>query len=196
MVSRARLGVRHRYRDDIRLDSRYAKTGWMWCHVLVSASVVATATMSASTRVYAKTGGQWGHVLVSAPVAPPGTPSASTRVTLRQGGCGVTCSSRRPSSLPRRRPPRLALRKDRVGMVSYARLGVRRRYRDDVRLDSRYAKTGWQWCHVLVSASVVATATTSASTRLTLRQGGSCVTCSSRHPSSLPRRRPPRLALR
>src|SRR4051812_49724915 len=80
-------------------------------------------------------------------------------------------------------------------VLSCARLGVRRRYRDDVRLDSRYAKTGWQWCNVLVSASIVATATTSASTRVTLRQGGSGVTCSSRCPSSLPRRRPPRLAL-
>src|SRR5512141_2865162 len=152
MVSRARLGVRRRYREDVRLDSRYAKTGWPWCHVLVSASVVATATTSASTRV-----------------------------TLRQGGNGVTCSSRRPSSLPRRRPPRLALRYDRLAVVSRARLGVRRRYVDDVRLDSRYAKTGWQWCHVLVSADVVAT-TTSASTRVILRQGGSNVTCSSRRP--------------
>ena len=71
--------------------------------------------------------------------------------------------------------------------MSRARLGVRPRYRDDVRLDSRYAKTGWEWCHVLVSASVVATATTSASTHITLRQGGSGVTCSSRRPSSLPR---------
>ena len=133
-MSRARLGVRCRYRDDVRLDSRYAKTGWHWCHVLVSASVVATATTSASTRI-----------------------------TLRQGGDGVTCSSRRPSSR-------------------------------DVRLDSRYAKTGWQWCHVLVSESVVATATTSASTRVMLRQGGNGVTCSSRRPSSPPRRRPPRLA--
>src|SRR3954471_16824784 len=51
VVSRARLGVRCRYRDDVRLDWRYAKTGWQWCHVLVSASVVATATTSASTRV-------------------------------------------------------------------------------------------------------------------------------------------------
>ena len=50
-VSRGRLGVRRRYRDDVRLDSRYAKTGWEWCHVLVSASVVATATTFASTRV-------------------------------------------------------------------------------------------------------------------------------------------------
>ena len=58
---------------------------------------------------------------------------------------------------------------DMVAVVSRHRLGVRRRYRDNVRLDSRYAKTGWQWCHVLVSASVVATATTSASTRVTLR---------------------------
>ena len=31
---------------------------------------------------------------------------------------------------------------DRVAVVSRARLGVRRRYRDNVRLDSRYAKTG------------------------------------------------------
>src|ERR687892_274359 len=111
MVSCARLGVRRRYRDDVLLDSRYAKTGWEWCHMLVSASVVATATKSASTRV-----------------------------TLRQGGDGVTCSSRRPSSR-------------------------------DVRLDSRYAKTGWQWCHVLVSESVVATATTSASTRVYAKTG-------------------------
>ena len=183
-MSRARLGVRRRYRDDVRLDSRYAKTGWQWCHVLVSASVVATATTSASTRVSLRQGGS-GVTCSSA------TTSASTRVTLRQGGCGVTCSSRhpsslprrcpprlaftliqggsgvtcssqRPSSLPRRRLPRLALRYDRVAVVSRARLGVRRRYRDDVHLDSRYAKTGWQWCHVLVSASVVATATTSA----------------------------------
>ena len=51
VVSRARLGVRRRYREDVRLDSRYAKTGWQWCHVLVSASVVATAMTSASTRV-------------------------------------------------------------------------------------------------------------------------------------------------
>src|SRR5918995_1821705 len=167
MVSCARLGVRRRYRDDVRLDSRYAKTGWQWCHVLVSASVVATATTSASTRV-----------------------------TLRQGGSDVTCSSRRSSSLPRLCPPRLALRKNRVAVVSRAPLGVHRRYRDDVRLDSRYAKTGWQWCHMLVPVSVVATATTSASTRVTLRQGGSGVTCSSRRPSSLPRRCPPRLALR
>ena len=85
VVSRALVGVRRRNRHDVRLDSRYAKTGWEWCHVLVSASVVATATKSASTRV-----------------------------TLRQGGSGVTC------------------------------LGVRRRYRHDGRLDSRYAKTGWQ----------------------------------------------------
>ena len=58
---------------------------------------------------------------------------------------------------------------DRVAVVSRARLGVRRRYRDDVRLDSRYPKTGWQWCHVLVSASFVATVTTSATTHVTLR---------------------------
>ena len=90
MLFRSRLGVRRRYGDDLRLDSRFAKTGWQWCHVLV---------------------------------------------------------------------------------------------RDDVRLDSRYAKTGWQWCHVLVSASVVATATMSASTRVTLRQGGILVTCLSRRPS-------------
>ena len=38
-MSRARLGVRCRYRDDIRLDSRYAKTSRQWCHVLVSAFV-------------------------------------------------------------------------------------------------------------------------------------------------------------
>ena len=31
---------------------------------------------------------------------------------------------------------------DRVAVVSRARLGVRRRYRDDVRLDWRYGKTG------------------------------------------------------
>ena len=106
-------------------------------------------------------------------------------------GSGVTCSSRRPSSLPRRRPPRLAftLRQGGSGVTCSSRRPSR--YRDDVRLDSRYAKTGWQWCHVLVSASVVATATTSASTRVTLRQGGSGVTCSSRGPSSLPRRHPP-----
>src|SRR5918995_1181268 len=158
MVSRARLGIRRRYRDDVRLDSRYAKTGWEWCHVLVWPSVVATATTSASTRV-----------------------------TLRQGGSGVTCSSRCPSSLPRRRSPRLAFKKDRVAVVSRARLGVRRRYRDDIRLDSRFAKTRWQWCHVLVSASVVATVTTSASTRVTLILAGSGVTCSSRRPLSLPR---------
>ena len=84
MVSRARLRVRRRYRDDVRLDSRYPKI-------------------------------------------------------------------------------------DRVAVVSRARLGIRRRYRDDVCLDSGYAKTGWEWCHVLVSASVVANATTSASTRVTLR---------------------------
>ena len=130
-MSRARLGVRRRYRDDVRLDSRYAKTGWQWCHVLVSASVAATATTSASTRVYAKTGWLWCHVLVSASVVATATTSASTRVslrqggsgvtcssattsastrvTLRQGGSGVTCSSRRPPSLPRRHPPRLAL---------------------------------------------------------------------------------------
>src|SRR5918995_450113 len=98
VVSRARLGVRRGYRDDVHLDSRYTKTGWQWCHALVSASVVATATTSTSTHV-----------------------------TLRQGGSGVTRSSRRPSSLPRRRPPRLALPKDRVAVVSRARLGVRRR---------------------------------------------------------------------
>ena len=119
MVSRARIGVRRRYRDDVRLDSCYAKTGWQYYHVLVPAYVIATAMTSASTRV-----------------------------TLRQGGNGVS-----------------------------ARLGGHRRYRDDVRLYSRYAKTGWQWCHVLVSASVVATATMSASTRVTLRLGGSTVTC-------------------
>src|SRR4051812_40208657 len=112
VVSRARLGVRRRYRDVVRLDSRFAKIGWQWSHVLVSASVVATATTSASIRVL-----------------------------LRQGGSCVTCSSR--------------------GCI---------RYRDDVRLDSHYAKTGWQWCHVLVSASVIAIATTSASTRVSLRQ--------------------------
>ena len=56
------------------------------------------------------------------------------------------------------------------------RLGVRRRYRNDVRLDSRYAKIGWEWCHVLVSVSVGATATTAASARGTLRQGGEGVT--------------------
>ena len=39
-----------------------------------------------------------------------------------------------------------------MAVVSRARLGVRRRYRDDVRLDSRDAKTRWQWCHALVSA--------------------------------------------
>ena len=111
MASRARLGVRRRYRDDVLLDSRYPKM-------------------------------------------------------------------------------------DSVALVSRARLGVHRRYCDDVPLDSRYAKTGWEWCHVLVSASVVATVTTSASTRVTLRQGGSGVTCSSRRPSSLPQRRLPRLALR
>src|SRR3954468_8093871 len=101
VVSRALVIVRRCYRDNVRFDSRFAKTGWQWCHVLVSASVLATATTSASTPVL-----------------------------LRQGGSCVTCSSRR-----------------------------RIRYRDDVRLDSHYAKTGWQWCHVLVSASGVATAT-------------------------------------
>ena len=45
-------------------------------------------------------------------------------------------------------------------MVSRASLGVCRRYRDDVRLDSRFAKTGWQWCHVLVSGYGGATAAT------------------------------------
>jgi len=109
MVSRARLGVRRRYRDDVRLDSHYAKIGGKRCHVLVSASVVATTTTSASTRVMP-----------------------------RQGE-----------------------------MVSRARLGVRRRYRNDVRLDSRYAKIG-----------------------------RNCVTCSSRRPSSLLQRRAPRLSLR
>ena len=84
MVSRARLGVHRRYRDDVRLDTRYPKI-------------------------------------------------------------------------------------DRVEVVSRARLGVHRRYRDDVRLDSNYTKTVYQWCHVLVSAAVVATATMSASTRVTLR---------------------------
>ena len=73
---------------------------------------------------------------------------------------------------------------------------LRSDFRADVRLDSRYAETGWQWCHVLVSASVVATATMSASTRVTLRQGGTGITCSSRHPVSLSRRCPPRPALR
>ena len=76
-------------------------------------------------------------------------------------------------------------------MVSRARLGVRRRYRDDICLYSRYAKTGYEWCHVLISASVVATATTSVSTRVMLRQGGSGVTCSARDPASLPRGGPP-----
>src|SRR5918994_83871 len=104
VVSRARLGVRRRYRDDVRLDSRYAKTGWQWCHVLVSASVVRLDSR------YSKTGWQWCDVLVSASVVATATTSALTRVTLRQGGSGVTCSSWRPSSLPRRRPPRLALR--------------------------------------------------------------------------------------
>ena len=95
---------------------------------------------------------------------------------------GVRCRHREDVRLDSRNP-----KIDRVVVVSHARLGVRRRYRDGVRLDSRYANTGWQWCHVLVSASVVAPATTSASTRVTLRQGGSGVTCSSRRPSSLPR---------
>ena len=84
VVSRARLGVRHHYGDDVRLDSRYPKI-------------------------------------------------------------------------------------DRVAVVSRDRLGVHHRYRDDVRLDSRYGKIGWQWCHMLVSASIVATATTSALARVTLR---------------------------
>ena len=43
---------------------------------------------------------------------------------------------------------------DRVAVVSRARLGVRRRYRDDVCLDSRYGKTGWQWCHEIGRAHV------------------------------------------
>ena len=81
LVSRARLGVRRRYRDDVRLDSRYAKTGWLWCHVLVSASVVATATTFASTRV-----------------------------ALRLGGGDVTCLSWCRSSLTRQHPPQLELR--------------------------------------------------------------------------------------
>ena len=76
MVSRARLGVRLRYRDDVRLDSRYAKTGWQWCHVLVRDDVRLDSR-------YAKTGWQWCHVLVSASVVATATTSASTRVTLR-----------------------------------------------------------------------------------------------------------------
>ena len=56
MVSRARLGVRRRYRDDVRLDSRYVKTGWECCHVLVSASVVATDDDIRLDSRYAKTG--------------------------------------------------------------------------------------------------------------------------------------------
>jgi hypothetical protein len=173
-VSRPHLGVRRRY-DVVRFDSHYPKAGWQWCHMLVSESVVATATMSASTHV-----------------------------TLRQGGSGDTCSSQRPSSLLRRRPPQLPLPKDSMAVVSRARLGIRRCYRNDVRLYSRYPKTRWplchmlssvsvvatclhsrnaniewQWCHVLVSASIVTTVTTSALTRVTLRHGGTGATCSS-----------------
>ena len=37
-------------------------------------------------------------------------------------------------------------------MVSRARLSFRRRYPDDGRLRSRYAKTWWEWCHELESA--------------------------------------------
>ena len=106
VVSRARLGVRRRYRDDVRLDSRYPK--------IDRVTVVSRARLGVHRRY---------------------------------------------------RYPKI----DRVAVVSRARLGVRRRYGDDVCLDSRYGKTGWQWCHVLFSASVVATAMTSASTRVTLR---------------------------
>ena len=71
MVSRARLGVRRRYRNDVRLDSRYAKTGWEWYHVLVRLD-----------SRYAKTGWEWCHVLVSASVVATAATSASTRVTV------------------------------------------------------------------------------------------------------------------
>jgi len=163
--------------------------------VLVSASVVATTTTSASTRVTIRQVEMLsrGHLGVRRRY---GDDVRLDSRCAKTGGNGVTCLSRRPSSLPRRCLPRLALHKERREMVSRARLGVSRHYRDDVRLDSRYAKTGGKWCQVLVSTSVVATATTSASTRVTLRQGGNGVTCLSRRPSSLPRRRPPRLALR
>ena len=122
MVSRALLGVRRRYRDDVRLDSRNTK--------IDRVAVVPRARHGVRRRY---------------------------RDDVRLDS----------------RSPKL----DRVAAVSRARLGVRPRYRDDVRLDSRDPKTGWQWFHMLVSASVVATATTSASTRVTLRQGGSGATC-------------------
>ena len=48
-VSRARLGVRRHYRDDVRLDFLYPKLVWHPVSRLVSASVVATATTSTST---------------------------------------------------------------------------------------------------------------------------------------------------
>ena len=114
MVSRARLGVRRRCRDDVRTDSRYPQ--------IDRVAVVSHAHLGVRHRYRDD----------------------------------VRLDSRYPKI-------------DRVAVVSRARLGVRRRYRDDVCLDSRYGKTGWEWCHVLVSVSDVATATTSASTRVTVR---------------------------
>ena len=158
MVSHACLGVRRRYRDDVRLDSRYAKRGGKWRHVLVSTSIVATATTPASTRVAQRLGEMVSRARLG---------------ERRRYRDDVHLDSH--------------YAKTGGEMVSRARLGIRRRYRDDVRLDSRYAMTGGKWCHVLVSASVVATATTSTSTRVALRYEGNGVTCLSRRPSSLPR---------
>ena len=82
MVSRSRLGVHRRCRDDVRLDSRDPKIGWQWCQGLVSASVVAAAMTSALTRVTLRQGGS-GVGLVSASIIAAAMTSASTRVTLR-----------------------------------------------------------------------------------------------------------------
>ena len=99
MVSRARLGTRRRCRDDVRLDSRVPKTGWQWCHGLVSASVVAAATSSASTCVMLRQ----GEMVSRARLDIRRRYRDDIRLDLRcakTGENGVTCSSRRPSSLP------------------------------------------------------------------------------------------------
>ena len=61
MVSRARLGVRRFYRDDIRLHFPYAKTGWEWCHVLVSAGPGAPPPAGPPPPPSAKKGGGGGE---------------------------------------------------------------------------------------------------------------------------------------
>src|ERR1041385_1137195 len=111
-MARARRGVRRRGRDDVHLDFAYITLVRLGCQGLVSASLVAAATTSASTsRAYTK------H-------------SGSLLFPFHFKRYIKGCLS----------PPTLNPKIAGEALISRARFSFRRRCREDVRLDFAYTK--------------------------------------------------------